>query len=65
MEAIYLFIHGQFNAAFFTGEILTMYAILGIILPIFCRMSDRIVVIFATLPDPATYRLGKINLCFM
>ncbi len=33
-----LFIIGQFNAAFFTGEILTMYAILGIILPIFCRM---------------------------
>ena len=26
-----------------------MYAILGIILPIFCRMSDRIIVIFATL----------------
>ena len=44
-----LFIIGQFNAAFFTGEILTMYAILGIILPIFCRMSDRIVVIFAIL----------------
>ena len=44
-----LFIIGQFNAAFFTGEILTMYAILGIILPIFCRMSDRTVAIFATL----------------
>ena len=44
-----LFMIGQFNAAFFTGEILTMYAILGIILPIFCRMSDRTVVIFATL----------------
>ena len=44
-----LFIIGQFNAAFFTGEILTMYAILGIILPIFCRMSDRTVLIFATL----------------
>ena len=26
-----------------------MYAILGIILPIFCRMSDRTVAIFATL----------------
>ena len=44
-----LFIIGQFNAAFFTGEILTMYAILGIILPIFCLMSDRTVAIFATL----------------
>ena len=31
------------------AKILTMYAILGIILPIFCRMSDRTVVIFATL----------------
>lgn len=28
-----LFIIGQFNAAFFTGEILTMYAMLGLILP--------------------------------
>lgn len=39
-----LFVIGQFNAAFFTGEILTMYALLGIILPLFCRLSDRTVV---------------------
>ena len=32
-----LFIIGQFNAAFFTGEILTMYAMLGLILPLSCR----------------------------
>ena len=36
-----LFIIGQFNAAFFTGEILTMYAMLGLILPLSCRLSDR------------------------
>ena len=44
-----LFVIGQFNAAFFTGEILTMYAILGIILPLFCRLSDRTVAIVATI----------------
>lgn len=44
-----LFIIGQFNAAFFTGEILTMYAMLGLILPLSCRLSDRSIAIFATL----------------
>lgn len=43
-----LFLIGQFNAAFFTGEILTMYAILGLILPLLCRLSDRTVAIIAT-----------------
>ena len=42
-----LFVIGQFNAAFFTGEILTMYALLGVILPLFCRLSDRTVAIVA------------------
>lgn len=44
-----LFVIGQFNAAFFTGEILTMYALLGVILPLFCRLSDRTVAIVATI----------------
>lgn len=39
-----LFIIGQFNAMFFTGEILTMYAMIGIILPIFCRASNKMVI---------------------
>lgn len=39
-----LFIIGQFNAMFFTGEILTMYAMIGIILPIFCRASNKVVI---------------------
>lgn len=42
-----LFFIGQFNAAFFTGEILTMYAMIGIILPIFCRASNKVVIITA------------------
>ncbi|MBP9587099.1 MAG: DUF418 domain-containing protein [Bacteroides sp.] len=42
-----LFVIGQFNAAFFTGEILMMYALLGVILPLFCRLSDRTVAIVA------------------
>lgn len=46
---VILFIIGQFNAAFFTGEILTMYAMLGVILPLLCRCSNRTVVIIATL----------------
>lgn len=46
---VILLVIGQFNAAFFTGEILTMYALLGVILPIFCRCSDRTVIIIATI----------------
>lgn len=44
---VILFVIGQFNAAFFTGEILTMYALLGFILPLFCRCSDRTVALVA------------------
>ncbi len=43
-----LLLIGQVNAMFFTGEILTMYAILGLILPLCCRLSDRTVLILAT-----------------
>ena len=38
---VLLFVLGQFNAAFFTGEILTMYAMIGIILPLCCKMSNK------------------------
>ncbi|MCD8031472.1 MAG: DUF418 domain-containing protein [Bacteroides sp.] len=44
-----LLLIGQINAMFFTGEILTMYAILGLILPLCCRLSDRTVGIIATI----------------
>lgn len=46
---VLLFLIGQFNAAFFTGEILTMYAMLGVILPLFCRLSNKTVAIVATI----------------
>ncbi|MDR0962015.1 MAG: DUF418 domain-containing protein [Mediterranea sp.] len=42
-----LLILGQINAAFFTGEILTMYALLGFVLPLCSRMSNRTVLIVA------------------
>ncbi len=44
-----LFLLGQFNAMFFTGEILTTYAMVGIILPIFCRAGNRTVLIVSVI----------------
>lgn len=55
-----LFIIGQFNASFFTGEILTMYAVIGIILPICCKLSDRTVAIIATLLILQPLDWGKV-----
>ena len=42
-----LFVIGQFNAAFFTGEILTMYAMIGFVLPLCCRLSNRTLIILS------------------
>lgn len=39
-----LFIIGNFNACFFTGEILVMYSIVGFILVLTCRLSTRTIV---------------------
>ena len=36
-----LFLFGNFNACFFTAEILVMYSILGFILVLTCRLSDK------------------------
>lgn len=36
-----LFVIGNFNAAFFTAEILVMYSLLGFVLVLTCRLSDR------------------------
>lgn len=43
-----LFVIGQFNAAFFTGEILVMYSLIGFVLVLTCRMSNRSVVFLAS-----------------
>lgn len=37
-----LFIIGNINAAFFTAEILVMYSLIGVVLVLTCRLSDRI-----------------------
>lgn len=36
-----LFLVGQLNACFFTGEILVMYALVGIVLVLTCRLPDK------------------------
>lgn len=44
-----LFLVGQVNAAFFTGEVLVLYALVGFVLPLVCRLSTRAVVVLAAL----------------
>jgi len=44
-----LFLIGQLNAAFFTGEILVMYSLVGFVLVAVCRLSDRKVMVLASL----------------
>lgn len=55
-----LLLIGQLNAAFFTGEILTMYALIGIILPLCCRLSNRTVAIIALILMLQPYDWGRI-----
>lgn len=38
---ILLFVIGNINAVFFTGEVLVLYSIVGFIMPLTCRMSDK------------------------
>ena len=40
---VLLFLFGNINAAFFTGEILVLYSIIGFVLIGFCRLSTRVV----------------------
>lgn len=57
---VLLFLIGQFNAAFFTGEILTMYALIGIVIfPLCCNMSNRTVAILAAILILQPYDWGK------
>lgn len=60
-----LFLIGQFNAAFFTGEILTMYAMIGVILPLCCRLSNRAVVIIALILMLQPYDWGRVIYALM
>lgn len=42
-----LFLVGQLNAAFFTGEVLVLYALVGFTLVATCRLSDRWIIALA------------------
>lgn len=62
---VILFFIGQLNAAFFTGEILTMYAIIGIVvLPLCSRLSNRTVMIIAVILILQPYDWGRIIYAF-
>lgn len=44
-----LFILGNINAIFFTGEVLVLYSIVGLIMPLTARLSDRKLLIIAAI----------------
>ncbi|MFR9503350.1 MAG: DUF418 domain-containing protein [Rikenellaceae bacterium] len=44
-----LFVIGNINAIFFTGEVLVLYSIVGFIMPLTCRLSDRKLLILGTI----------------
>lgn len=46
---VLLFVIGCFNAAFFPGEILVLYSILGVVLILTCKLSDKVVLAIAAL----------------
>lgn len=42
---VLLFIIGNFNAAFFTGEVLVLYSLVGFVLVLTCRLSTKAILI--------------------
>ena len=44
---VLLFLFGNFNAMFFTGEVLVLYSLTGFIMPLTCRMNDKALLILA------------------
>ena len=60
-----LFINGNFNACFFTGEILVMYSLIGIVLVLTCRLSTKWVLAIAAvcmLQPVAIYNVIRASL---
>lgn len=55
-----LFIIGQFNAAFFTGEVLVLYALVGFVLVATCRLSTKAIVAIASICLLQPYALYQI-----
>ena len=54
-----LFIIGCFNGAFFPGDILVLYSIIGVVLVLVCRWSDRAILIAAIILMLQPLELGK------
>ncbi len=46
---VLLFLFGCFNAAFFTGEVLVLYSLVGFVLPLVCRLSTRVLLVIAAI----------------
>lgn len=46
---VLLFIFGQLDAMFFTGEILVLYALVGFVLVLTCRLSTRVLIIIGAI----------------
>lgn len=44
---VLLFLIGNLNAAFFTGEVLVLYSLVGFILPLTCRMKEKWILVLA------------------
>lgn len=56
-----LFLFGNLNACFFTGEVLVLFSLVGLILPLTCRLKDKTVFILALIflmqPLPLYYAI--------
>ncbi|MDO4180944.1 MAG: DUF418 domain-containing protein [Bacteroidales bacterium] len=61
---VLLFLIGNINASFFTGEVLVLYSLVGFILPLTCRLKDKWVFLLACLlliqPLPLYYTLRAV-----
>ncbi|NDV45623.1 DUF418 domain-containing protein [Paludibacter sp. 221] len=45
---VLLFLIGNINAMFFTGEVLVMYSLVGFVLVLVCRLPSRVILVIAT-----------------
>lgn len=55
-----LFLWGQLNAAFFTAEVLVLYSLVGFVLPLFARASNRVVLWVAAFLMIQPIEIGKM-----
>jgi len=62
---VLLFLFGCFNATFFTGEVLVLYSLVGFVLPLVCKLSDRTLLILAAILLLQPLALWFIFRCLM